>query len=124
MAKGGAIGIDLGNNRCVIASVKSGGVDILTNDVSNRQSPFIVGFGEKERYLGETGASKINANFRNTVLFANRLIGLSPQYSRLHDETCVYHVSEQTRSGVEGGVRPRNVLNNAAEQGCIPHLSQ
>ena len=78
MAKGGAIGIDLGNNRCVIASVKSGGVDILTNDVSNRSSPFIVGFGEKERYLGETGASKINANFRNTVLFANRLIGLSP----------------------------------------------
>lgn len=73
--------MDLGNARCVIASVKSGGVDILTNDVSNRSTPAIVGFGEKERYLGEAGNSKMNSNFRNTVRFASRLLGLSPNYS-------------------------------------------
>jgi heat shock protein len=87
MAKGGAIGIDLGSSNSVIAAVKSGGVDIIVNDVSNRMTPTIVGFGEKERYLGEAGMSKIGNNFRNTVMHASRLLGLSPNYSKLHEET-------------------------------------
>jgi molecular chaperone DnaK (HSP70) len=53
MAKGGAIGIDLGSSLAKVAAVKSGGVDIITNELSNRMTPVVVGFGEKERFLGE-----------------------------------------------------------------------
>ena len=32
-------GIDLGSNKAVMAVVKKGGIDIVLNDASNRQTP-------------------------------------------------------------------------------------
>ena len=87
MSSGGAVGIDLGSHGTLLATVKSGGVEVLTNDLSNRSTPTIVSFGEKERFLGEAGFSKLNANFKNTVLASPRFLGLSPEYPRLNDET-------------------------------------
>ena len=87
MSSGGAVGIDLGSHGTLLATVKAGGVEVLTNDLSNRSTPTIVSFGDKERFLGEAGFSKLNANFRNTVLASPRFLGLTPDYPRLHDET-------------------------------------
>ncbi|CAG9327798.1 unnamed protein product [Blepharisma stoltei] len=87
MSGAGAIGIDLGSHSCVIAAVKGGGVEILTNDLSNRQTPSVVGFGDKQRFIGESGFSKLSTNFRNTVLFPTRFLGLSSNYQYLHDES-------------------------------------
>jgi len=86
MSSGGAIGVDLGSHTTLLATVKAGGVEVLTNDLGNRSTPTIISLGDKERYLGEAGLSKINANFRNTVLLAPRLLGLSPGYEHLADE--------------------------------------
>lgn len=47
-------GVDLGNNNTVIACAKNRGIDIVVNEVSNRSTPSLVGFGPKSRYLGET----------------------------------------------------------------------
>lgn len=33
------VGIDFGNSSCVIAVAQKGGIDVITNDVSNRQTP-------------------------------------------------------------------------------------
>ena len=33
------LGIDLGSNKAVMAVVKKGGIEIVLNDASNRQSP-------------------------------------------------------------------------------------
>lgn len=33
------VGIDFGSASCVIAVAQRGGVDVITNDVSNRQTP-------------------------------------------------------------------------------------
>lgn len=82
----GAVGIDLGSQYCVIAATKTGGVEILTNDLSNRLTPNIVSFGDKQRFIGEAGLSKLNTNFRNTVLFFNRFLGLSAEYPSLQQE--------------------------------------
>lgn len=87
MSSGGAVGIDLGSHGTLLATVKSGGVEVLTNDLSNRSTPTIVSFGEKERFIGEAGFSKLNANFKNTVIASSRFLGLSPEYPRLNDET-------------------------------------
>ncbi|KAH0863824.1 hypothetical protein HID58_081035 [Brassica napus] len=44
------VGLDLGNENCVIAVAKQRGIDVLLNDESNRENPAMVSFGEKQRF--------------------------------------------------------------------------
>jgi len=48
----GGIGIDLGSTRTVIAVAKKGGVDIIDNEASLRESKNCVGYGKLERFIG------------------------------------------------------------------------
>jgi molecular chaperone DnaK (HSP70) len=47
MSQVGAIGIDFGSLRSVLAVAKKGGVDILANEGSHRETSNIIGYGEK-----------------------------------------------------------------------------
>lgn len=69
-------GLDLGNNNSVLAVARNRGIDIIVNEVSNRSTPSVVGFGPKNRYLGETGKNKQTSNVKNTVENFKRIIGL------------------------------------------------
>ena len=40
----GAVGIDFGSSRSVVGIAKKGGVDIIMNETSNRETPNIVGY--------------------------------------------------------------------------------
>lgn len=62
-----AIGIDLGSAVSVIAVVKHGGVEVIGNEASYRETPNAVGYGSQERLLGESARSKMKSNFKNTV---------------------------------------------------------
>ncbi|KAK9064190.1 hypothetical protein SSX86_015570 [Deinandra increscens subsp. villosa] len=69
------IGFDIGNESCVIAAAKRGGVDVLLNDESKRETPAVVSFGEKQRFFGSSGAACATANPKSTVSLIKRLIG-------------------------------------------------
>ncbi|GKG45203.1 heat shock protein 70 family protein, partial [Tanacetum coccineum] len=56
------IGFDIGNENCVVAAAKRGGIDVLLNDEAKREMPGVVSFGDKQRFLGFTGASFAAAN--------------------------------------------------------------
>lgn len=49
----GAIGIDFGSTRSVIAVAKKGGVEAIANEGSHRETPNIVGFKDNQRFIGE-----------------------------------------------------------------------
>ncbi|KAL7721170.1 Heat shock 70 kDa protein [Entamoeba marina] len=70
-----AVGIDIGNHNITVAVVRRKGVDIVVNDVSNRQTPAYVSFGEKERAIGEAGFSLYLRNVKNTIVNVKRIIG-------------------------------------------------
>lgn len=53
------------------------GVDVITNEVSNRATPSLVGFGPKCRYLGESAKTQEISNLKNTVGSLVRLAGRS-----------------------------------------------
>eukprot|EP00742_Colponemidia_sp_Colp-10_P000945 GILJ01001025.1.p1 GENE.GILJ01001025.1~~GILJ01001025.1.p1 ORF type:complete len:808 (+),score=168.15 GILJ01001025.1:71-2494(+) len=74
---GAVIGIDFGTDNSVIAVVRRGGVETIVNDVSNRSTPSMVSFGEKERYLGEQAKTKVQSNFKNSVVACKRFLGRS-----------------------------------------------
>ncbi|ROT38698.1 hsp70-like protein [Sodiomyces alkalinus F11] len=71
------VGVDFGTLKTVIAVARNRGVDVITNEVSNRSTPSMVGFGPKSRYIGETAKTQEMSNLKNTVGSLKRLAGRS-----------------------------------------------
>ncbi|KAL2206611.1 heat shock protein 70 [Sarocladium strictum] len=71
------VGVDFGNLKTVVAVARNRGVDVITNEVSNRATPSLVGFGPKSRYIGETAKTQEMSNLKNTVSSLKRLAGHS-----------------------------------------------
>ncbi|GAB0133594.1 Heat shock protein hsp88 [Epichloe bromicola] len=71
------VGVDFGTLKTVIAVARNRGVDVITNEVSNRATPSMVGFGPKCRYLGEAAKTQEITNLKNTVSCLKRLAGRS-----------------------------------------------
>jgi heat shock protein len=70
-------GVDFGNDNTVIACARNRGIDIIVNEVSNRNTPSLVGFGQKNRYIGESGKNQQTSNIKNTVDNLKRILGLN-----------------------------------------------
>ncbi|KAI6081604.1 heat shock protein Hsp88 [Hypoxylon rubiginosum] len=71
------VGVDFGTLNTVIAVARNRGVDVIANEVSNRATPSLVGFGPKSRYLGEPAKTQEISNLKNTVSSLKRLAGRS-----------------------------------------------
>jgi len=69
------VGIDFGSLHSKIGVARHRGIDIITNEVSNRATPSLVSFGPKQRALGEQAKTQEISNFRNTVGSLKRLLG-------------------------------------------------
>ncbi|CAN6656113.1 heat shock protein homolog Sse1p [Trichomonascus vanleenenianus] len=68
-------GIDFGNYSTVIGVARNRGIDVVVNEVSNRSTPSLVGFGMKSRFLGEQAKSNEISNLKNTVGSLKRILG-------------------------------------------------
>ncbi|ROW15243.1 hypothetical protein VPNG_02947 [Cytospora leucostoma] len=71
------VGVDFGTLNTAIAVARNRGVDVIANEVSNRATPSLVGFGPKARYLGEAAKTQEISNLKNTVSSLKRLAGRS-----------------------------------------------
>ncbi|PGH17153.1 hypothetical protein AJ79_01291 [Helicocarpus griseus UAMH5409] len=71
------VGIDFGSQSTKVGVARNKGIDIITNEVSNRSTPSLVGFGPKSRYIGETAKTQEISNLKNTVSSLRRLAGRS-----------------------------------------------
>jgi heat shock protein 4 len=82
----------------VIAVAKKGGVEVLANEGSHRETQNIIGFGDRERFIGEQGALQSKSNFKNTVNFFTRFLGLQGKPPFYRDETRWLTVSHEQNS--------------------------
>ncbi|KAK1140763.1 adenyl-nucleotide exchange factor sse1 [Aspergillus melleus] len=69
------VGIDFGAQSTKIGVARNKGIDIITNEVSNRSTPSLVGFNARSRALGEAAKTQETSNLKNTVGNIKRLIG-------------------------------------------------
>ncbi|KAF8544832.1 heat shock protein 70 family, partial [Trichophaea hybrida] len=69
------VGVDFGTLATTIAVARNRGVDVITNEVSNRSTPSLVAFGPKSRYVGEAAKTQEISNLKNTVSNFKRLAG-------------------------------------------------
>ncbi|KAJ5902112.1 hypothetical protein N7495_002640 [Penicillium taxi] len=71
------VGIDFGAQSTKIGVARNKGIDIITNEVSNRQTPSLVGFTARSRVIGEAAKTQETSNLKNTIGSLKRLIGRS-----------------------------------------------
>ncbi|MED6216189.1 hypothetical protein PIB30_005068 [Stylosanthes scabra] len=96
------VGFDIGNENCVIAVVKQGGVDVLLNEESKRETPAVVCFGEKQRFLGSSGAASAMMHPKSTVSQVKRLIGR--KFSDPDVQKDLKMLPVETSEGPDGGI--------------------
>ncbi|KAG6500822.1 hypothetical protein ZIOFF_040677 [Zingiber officinale] len=75
LAKMSVVGFDVGNESCIVAVARQRGIDVVLNDESKRETPAIVCFGEKQRFIGTAGAASSTMNPKNSVSQIKRLLG-------------------------------------------------
>ncbi|XP_005724057.1 heat shock 70 kDa protein 4L [Pundamilia nyererei] len=61
------VGIDVGFQNCYIAVARSGGIETIANEHSDRCTPACVSLASKNRMIGNAAKSQIITNFKNTV---------------------------------------------------------
>lgn len=105
------IGVDLGSLRSVIGVVKKGGIEILMNEGSYRQTPNLVAFTNKERNIGDPAQIKFKTNFRNTISFFTRFLNLNINSEDFKKEN--QHIYCRTVGDEQGKVQ--FVVNNKGE---------
>ncbi|KAL2630246.1 hypothetical protein R1flu_014932 [Riccia fluitans] len=69
------VGLDLGNEKCIIGVARQRGIDDVLNDEGRRETPAMVSFSDNQRYIGTAAASTATMNPKNSVSQIKRLIG-------------------------------------------------
>ncbi|XP_051180858.1 heat shock 70 kDa protein 15 [Lolium perenne] len=69
------VGFDLGNESCIVGVARQRGIDVVLNEESKRETPAIVCFGDKQRFIGTAGAANSTMNPKNSVSQVKRLLG-------------------------------------------------
>ncbi|CAA3028831.1 heat shock 70 kDa 16 [Olea europaea subsp. europaea] len=97
-----ALGFDIGNENCVIGAAKQRGIDVLLNDESKRETPTVVSFGEKQRFIGSAGAASATMNPKSTISQVKRLIGRKFSEPIVQDDLKLFPF--ETSEGPDGGI--------------------
>ncbi|XP_051719032.1 heat shock protein 105 kDa isoform X2 [Ctenopharyngodon idella] len=69
------VGFDVGFQNCCIAVVKSGGIETVSNEFSDRCTPAVVSFSSKNRTIGNAARNQMITNPASTVSHFKRLHG-------------------------------------------------
>uniref|UniRef100_A0ACD5U7P9 Uncharacterized protein n=1 Tax=Avena sativa TaxID=4498 RepID=A0ACD5U7P9_AVESA len=69
------VGFDLGNESCIVGVARQRGIDVVLNEESKRETPAIVCFGDKQRFIGTAGAANSTMNPKNSISQIKRLLG-------------------------------------------------
>uniref|UniRef100_A0A4W3JPN9 Uncharacterized protein n=1 Tax=Callorhinchus milii TaxID=7868 RepID=A0A4W3JPN9_CALMI len=69
------VGIDVGFQNCYIAVARSGGIETIANEYSDRCTPSCVSLGAKNRAVGAAAKTQIVSNAKNTIQGFKRMHG-------------------------------------------------
>ena len=78
------IGISIGSKNTVLGTYKKGCFQVVLSQTSSRVIPTVISYNNKERNYGDISQNKNRANYKNTVIYPNRWLGIktnSPIYN-------------------------------------------
>eukprot|EP00013_Stygamoeba_regulata_P028637 CAMPEP_0177663784 /NCGR_PEP_ID=MMETSP0447-20121125/20113_1 /TAXON_ID=0 /ORGANISM="Stygamoeba regulata, Strain BSH-02190019" /LENGTH=835 /DNA_ID=CAMNT_0019169649 /DNA_START=17 /DNA_END=2524 /DNA_ORIENTATION=- len=98
------VGIDFGTLYSQIGVCRRGGVDVIANEVSSRDTTNIVSFGEKERLLGEPAVAQQVLAAKDTIGQFKRLIGRKFSAKAVQQELKTHFSHNKTTELPDGNV--------------------
>ncbi|XP_067891817.1 heat shock 70 kDa protein 4L-like [Heterodontus francisci] len=69
------VGFDVGFQNCYIAVARSGGIETIANEYSDRCTPACISLGSKNRAIGAAAKTQIVTNAKNTIQGFKRMHG-------------------------------------------------
>ena len=78
--------VTTGNLSALTAQAAKGGVDVILNDASNRQTATYVSIQGKQRFIGDAGAALQRSNIKNTISTMKLLVGRKYDEPSVQDE--------------------------------------
>jgi heat shock protein 4 len=98
-------GFDFGNESSCVAVARKNGIDVLLNKESRRETPSVVSFGHKKRYIGTDGEAIMGTNRKNTVTNLKRLLGKKFFDQTIQEDLKKY--SFECLASTNGGIQVR-----------------
>ena len=80
------LGISVGSRNTVIGTYKNGVFKIILSDTSSRTIPTVISFNDKERNFGDIAFNQNRANFKSTIVYPNRWLGIKYNNSLKEEE--------------------------------------
>ena len=90
------IGINIGSKNTVIGTYNKGIFQIVLSDTSSRTIPTVISYSGKERTFGDLAFNKNRSNFKSTIIYPNRWLGIKQEYSLFEEETKYANLSPKT----------------------------
>ncbi|ANF61454.1 Fe-S protein assembly chaperone HscA [[Haemophilus] ducreyi] len=130
-----AVGIDLGTTNSLVASVRSGQVQVLLDDKESALIPSVVHYTETSKMVGVTAFEQALYDPQNTIISAKRLIGrslmdvqtrypnLPYQFQASENGLPLIHTKQGYKSPIEVSADILSHLNHLAEQRLAGELS-
>ena len=80
------IGISIGSKNTVLGTYKTGTFQVVLSETSSRTIPTVISYNDRERNFGELSFNKNRANYKNTIIYPNRWLGIQNNYSFYKEE--------------------------------------
>ena len=80
------LGISIGSQNTVISTFKSGIVNVILSDSSNRQIPTVTSYNDRERNIAELALQTNKSNFKRTIISPNRWLGIQKNWQNYISE--------------------------------------
>ena len=74
------IGINIGSKNTIIGTYKTGYFQIVVSETSARTLPTVVSYNNQERNFGELSMNTSRSNFKRTIIYPNRWLGLQKDW--------------------------------------------
>ena len=114
------VGIDFGNLSALVAQAAKGGVDVILNDASNRQTATCVSIQGKQRFIGDSGAALQRTNIKNTISGMKLLVGRKFDEAAVQEELKKYAFKAEKLH--TGGVGIRIMYNDEEITVPVEHV--
>jgi len=101
---GVVLGIDFGNEKCVLATIQRGNVELLDDQASERYLPSMISFGNRERLFGEQAKNQLIRLPQETISNIKRLLGQRYNSKEFQKELQYMPATLKTLEGKNGRV--------------------
>ena len=80
------IGISIGSKNTIVGTYKKGTFEIVVSETSARSLPTVVSYNDRERNFAELSMHTNRSNFKRTVIYPNRWLGVQKDWPLVKEE--------------------------------------